>query len=499
METFVDRPAAADPSRELPHVRLQQVRLELHRVIVGQERMLDRLLTSVLADGHCLLEGVPGLGKTLTLSTLAQVIGGTFSRIQFTADLIPSDIVGTRVYRQTREEFDIEPGPILANIVLADEINRAPAKVQSALLEVMQERQVTIGGRTMPAPRPFLVVATQNPIESEGVYPLPEAQRDRFLMRIPVDYPTPAEERFIVERFEAGSPPVARLLDAEDVVALQHAARAVHLDGSTRDYAVRLVLATREPATHGLAKLAGLLEYGASPRASLGLVRAAKALALLRGRDIATPQEVYDVAYDVLNLRLVLTYRALADGLTIDDVLVELLSSVRAPAAPAAWGRAVPPTAQALVPPAMPVPQPMGAAAVAPMAAVAPTAAQPTAQSRIPAPHPAAPVDGGVQPVVPATTSGTTGGDVPFAIGSATPTSGPMATPPTLISVAGAPTPEGAVPAHQAPAPAPAAPPAPAPAEALAPNLSAHQPPASAPPQPATLPAQPPMYVPPAG
>jgi MoxR-like ATPase len=317
---------------ELPVARLHQVRLELSRVVVGQDRVLERLLTAVLADGHCLLEGVPGLGKTLALSTLARVIGGSFSRIQFTADLIPSDIVGTRIYRQSSETFDVEPGPILANVVLADEINRAPAKVQSALLEAMAERQVTIGGRTIPAPRPFLVVATQNPIESEGVYPLPEAQRDRFLMRIPVDYPTPAEEREIVRRYDAASPTADRLLDAEDVVALQAAARAVVLDEPTADYAVRLVLATRDPASQGLARLTGLLEYGASPRASLGLVRAAKALALLRGRDRATPQEVYDVAYDVLNLRLVLSYRALADGLTIDDVLVDLLSNVWAPA-----------------------------------------------------------------------------------------------------------------------------------------------------------------------
>ncbi len=356
--------------RELPHVRLQQVRLELQRVIVGQERVLDRLLTSVLAEGHCLLEGVPGLGKTLTLATLARVIGGTFSRIQFTADLIPADIVGTRIYRPTREAFDVEPGPILANIVLADEINRAPAKVQSALLEVMQERQVTIGGRTLPAPRPFLVVATQNPIESEGVYPLPEAQRDRFLMRIPVDYPSPREEAAIVQRVEAGLPLVSRLLDPEDVVALQGAARAVHIDDATADYAVRLVLATRDPAAHGLAHLAGLLEYGASPRASIGLVRAAKALTLLRGRAVATPQDVYDVAYDVLNLRLVLSYRALADGLTIDDVLVDLLSRVWAPTTQVAW-----------------------------------------------------------RPPREVTISGTDGGAVPFATGPATPTFGSVATP----------------------------------------------------------------------
>jgi len=392
---------AADPRHELPHVRLQQVRLELHRVIVGQERMLDRVLTSVLADGHCLLEGVPGLGKTLALSTLARVIGGSFSRIQFTADLIPSDIVGTRVYRQVREEFAVEPGPIFANIVLADEINRAPAKVQSALLEVMQERQVTIGGRTLPAPRPFLVVATQNPIESEGVYPLPEAQRDRFLMRVPVDYPTPAEERFIVEHLEAGPPPVARLLDPEDVLGLQQAARAVHIDPATRDYAVRLVLATREPAAHGLPRLVGLLEYGASPRASIGLVRAAKALALLRGRDVATPQEVYDVAYDVLNLRLVLSYRALAEGFTIDDVLVELLSTVPAPASPAAWGM-VPAVVPAV--PAVPAGAPV---APGPAATAAPGVAPSWAAPAYPeeatqpvAPLPAAPVAPAVPPAV---------------------------------------------------------------------------------------------------
>jgi MoxR-like ATPase len=377
--------------RDLPHIRLQQVRVELQRTVVGQERMIDRLLTSVLAEGHCLLEGVPGLGKTLTLATLARVLGGTFSRIQFTADLIPADIVGTRIYRPTRESFDVEPGPILANIVLADEINRAPAKVQSALLEVMQERQVTVGGKTMPAPRPFLVVATQNPIESEGVYPLPEAQRDRFLMRIPVDYPTPAEEREIVNRFEDQAPIVSRLLDPEEVVSLQAAARRVEMDEATMNYALRLVLATREPRAHGLPELAGLLEYGASPRASLGIVRAAKALALLRGRDRAVPQDVYDVAYDVLNLRLVLSYRALADGLTVDDVLVALLKKVWAPVVPVEWPAAQ--AAAALVVPApvapapSPVPQPVAAAQ--PVAAQVPVpAAQPVAAQ---VPVPAAP------------------------------------------------------------------------------------------------------------
>ena len=386
---------------DLPYVRLEQVRLELHRVIVGQERMLDRLLACVLAEGHCLLEGVPGLGKTLTLSTLARVIGGTFSRIQFTADLIPADIVGTRIYRPSTESFDFEPGPVLANVVLADEINRAPAKVQSALLEVMQERQVTVGGRTMPAPRPFVVVATQNPIESEGVYPLPEAQRDRFLMRIPVDYPTPAEERQIVSRFEDLSPTASRLLDPDDVVALQAAARAVTMDEPTADYAVRLVLATRDPAGHGIPEIAGQLEYGASPRASIGIVRAARALALLRGRTWATPQDVYDVAYDVLNLRLVLSYRALADGVTIDDVLVRLLRTVPAPGSPASWhGVASAPVSVGVLPPSVapaPPAPPQAIPAVPPAFQPAPPPAIPTATHAPFPPAPPAPV-----PVAPA-------------------------------------------------------------------------------------------------
>jgi MoxR-like ATPase len=312
-------------SIELSTTRLAQVRHELGQVIVGQDRVIDRLLVSVLADGHVLLEGAPGLGKTLLLATLARILGGTFNRIQFTPDLIPSDIVGTRIFRPSSESFDVEPGPIVANVVLVDEINRAPARVQSALLEAMAERQVTVGGRTFAMPKPFLVVATQNPVESEGVYPLAEAQRDRFLMRVPVDYPTPAEEWAIVARMADQPPQAARLLDAADV------ARAVTVDEATTDYAIRLVLATRDPAAHGLPKLVGLLEYGASPRASLGLVRSARAIALLRGRERAVPQDVYDVAYDILNARLTLSYRALAEAFTIDDVLVELLTTVPAP------------------------------------------------------------------------------------------------------------------------------------------------------------------------
>ena len=274
-------------SIDISTTRLAQVRHELSRVIVGQERVVDRLLVAVLAEGHVLLEGAPGLGKTLLLATLARILGGSFNRIQFTPDLIPSDIVGTRIFRPSSEAFDVEPGPIMANLVLVDEINRAPARVQSALLEAMAERQVTVGGRTFAMPRPFLVVATQNPVESEGVYPLAEAQRDRFLMRIPVDYPTPTEERAIVARMADQPPQAARLLDAADVVDLQIAAQRVAVDEAAVDYAIRLVLATRDPAAHGLPKLVGLLEYGASPRASLGLVRSARAMALLRGRERA--------------------------------------------------------------------------------------------------------------------------------------------------------------------------------------------------------------------
>ncbi len=342
-------------SIDLSTTRLAQVRHELGRVIVGQDRVVDRLLVAVLADGHVLLEGAPGLGKTMLLATLARILGGTFNRIQFTPDLIPSDIVGTRIFRPSSESFTVEPGPILANVVLVDEINRAPARVQSALLEAMAERQVTVGGRTFPMPRPFLVVATQNPVESEGVYPLAEAQRDRFLMRIPVDYPTPAEERAIVARMADEPPEAARLLDPDDVVELQRTVRRVSIDEPTIDYAIRLVLATRDPAAHGLSTQVGLLDYGASPRASLGLVRSARAMALLRGRQQAVAQDVYDVAYDILNARLALSYRATAEGFTIDDVLVELLSTVPAPS-PVTWG---PPLRAAQAPAAVsPTPPP---------------------------------------------------------------------------------------------------------------------------------------------
>ena len=266
----------------------------------------------------------------MTVSTLARALGGTFTRIQFTPDLLPSDIVGTRIYRPSTERFDVELGPVFANFVLADEINRAPAKVQSALLEVMAERQISIGGTTYPLPHPFLVLATQNPIESEGVYPLPEAQRDRFLMRIPVDYPTALEEHQIVDRASQPLPSAEPLLSTDDVAGLQQAATAVYVDRAVQDYAIRVVLATRKPAEHGI-QIDGLLAYGASPRASIGLVSAGRALALLRGRDHLLPQDVYDVAYDVLNHRLVPSFDAVADGVTVDEILVEILTTVPAP------------------------------------------------------------------------------------------------------------------------------------------------------------------------
>lgn len=311
-------------------VQLREVVSEMQRVIVGQERVLERVMVALLAGGHCLLEGVPGLGKTLTVSTLARTLGGTFNRIQFTPDLLPSDIVGTRIYRPSQEAFDVELGPVFANFVLADEINRAPAKVQSALLEAMGEGQISIGGTTHRLPNPFLVLATQNPIESEGVYPLPEAQRDRFLMRIPVDYPTARDEHEIVDRTRVKPEAAMALLSTQDVVALQQAATRVEVDRVVQDYAIRLVLATRHPSEHGVG-IEGMLAYGASPRASIGLVAAGRALALMRGRDHVLPQDVYDIAYDVLNHRLVLSFDAVADGVTVDDVLVEVLTTVAAP------------------------------------------------------------------------------------------------------------------------------------------------------------------------
>jgi len=325
MKRFDGAPAAD------PRAGLEEAMYELKRVIVGQDAMLERLLVALLAGGHALQEDVPGLAKTLTVKTLASVLGGEFRRVQFTPDLVPSDLIGTRVYRPDTGRFDTELGPVFGNFLLADEINRAPAKVQSALLEVMQERQVTIGGETFPLPRPFLVMATQNPIESEGVYPLPEAQRDRFLMKILVDYPTPAEEREIVYRMGVSPPSANKVIEAADLVRLQDTASKVFVHHALVDYVVRVVVATRHPKEHGLPDVAGWVSYGASPRASLGLIAAARALALVRGRDYVLPQDVLDVAADVLRHRLVLSYDALADGVPTEHIVKRILQSVPLP------------------------------------------------------------------------------------------------------------------------------------------------------------------------
>jgi MoxR-like ATPase len=320
-------------AQEGPRQALQEALYEIKRVIVGQDAMLERLLVSLLAGGHVLLEGVPGLAKTLTVKTLSQVLGGSFSRVQFTPDLVPADLVGTRIYRPDTGQFDTSLGPVFANFLLADEINRAPAKVQSALLEVMQERQVTIAGTTYPVPSPFIVMATQNPIESEGTYPLPEAQVDRFLMKIVVDYPSVGEEAAVVGRSLGEPAPVRELLSVADLVRYAEVARSVLVDRDVIAYAVALADATRHPAEHGLADLAALVDYGASPRGPIGLVQAARILALLRGRGHATADDVRDLAGDVLRHRIVLSYDALSEGVTADDVLERVVDAVEAPEA----------------------------------------------------------------------------------------------------------------------------------------------------------------------
>jgi MoxR-like ATPase len=320
---------AATPARDAGV--LERALFEIKRVIVGQDRMVERMLVCMLSRGHCLLEGVPGVAKTLAVETLAAVAGGTFARLQFTPDLVPADIVGTRIYRAGSERFDTELGPVFANFVLTDEINRAPAKVQSALLEVMAEQQVSIGGTTYPLPQPFLVLATQNPIESEGVYPLPEAQRDRFLMKVVVDYPTAEEEREIVYRMGVEPPVPEQVLAPADVQRLQRAASRVFVHHALVDYVVRVVVSTRKPGDHGMTDVAGWVAYGASPRASLGMIAASRALALMRGRDYVLPQDVLDIAPDVLRHRLVLSYDALADGVPADHVVRRVLQTVPLP------------------------------------------------------------------------------------------------------------------------------------------------------------------------
>jgi MoxR-like ATPase len=327
----IDNPRDRSAAREEAAAALDEALHEIKRVIVGQDAMLERLLVALMARGHVLLEGVPGLAKTLTVKTLAQVLGGSFRRIQFTPDLVPADLVGTRIYRPDSGQFDIELGPVFGNFLLADEINRAPAKVQSALLEVMQEQQVTIGGKTFPVPHPFLVMATQNPIEAEGTYPLPEAQVDRFLMKVLVDYPSTGEEAAVVGRSLEAPADVRECLTLEDLERFARATHTVLVDREVIGYSVALADATREPERYGLDKIAGYIEYGASPRGPIGLVNAGRALALLRGRGHVSVGDIRDLAGDVLRHRLVLSYDALADNVSADELLDAVLAAVSEP------------------------------------------------------------------------------------------------------------------------------------------------------------------------
>ena len=313
---------------------MERILYETKRVVVGQDRFLERVLVALLAQGHLLVEGVPGLAKTLTVKTLARTVRGSFKRIQFTPDLVPSDLVGTRIYNQKTGEFGTSLGPVFANLLLADEINRAPAKVQSALLEVMQERQVTIAGETHKVPEPYVVMATQNPIETEGTYPLPEAQVDRFMMKVLVDYPSEEEEFVIAERVTGPAVEVNAVADTFQLAALQRECRAVFCDPSLMQYAVKLVSATRKPAAYGLAEIAPYLTYGASPRATIGMIEGAKALALLRGRRYVLPEDITDLVPDVMRHRVVLSYEALAEGLTPDALIALIMKAVPVPDKP---------------------------------------------------------------------------------------------------------------------------------------------------------------------
>jgi MoxR-like ATPase len=319
------------PSPTEAKERLEQALFEIRRVIAGQDAMLERVLVCLLAQGHLLIEGVPGLAKTLTIKTTAGVLGGTFQRVQFTPDLVPSDLVGTRVYRAAEGTFETELGPVFCNFLLADEINRAPAKVQSALLEVMQERQVTIAHTTHPVPEPFLVMATQNPIESEGTYPLPEAQVDRFMLKILIGYPERDEELTIVQRQLVAHPDLREILTLDGLRALQRAVFDVYVDPALVGYAVDLATATREPAAAGLPELAGYIAFGASPRGPISLVQASRALALLRGRDYALAEDAQLLAKDALRHRLVLSYEALAEEVTPDAILDAVLAKTQVP------------------------------------------------------------------------------------------------------------------------------------------------------------------------
>lgn len=313
---------------------MEKVLYEVKKVIVGQDHLLERMVVALLSRGHILVEGVPGLAKTMAIKTLADVIGGEFKRIQFTPDLVPADLVGTRIYNQKQGEFNTSLGPVFTNLLLADEINRAPAKVQSALLEVMQERQVTIGRETYPVPEPFLVLATQNPIETEGTYPLPEAQVDRFMLKVLVGYPSNTEEFVIVERMIGHLPPVQKVLTSEQLLSLQKEADNVYVDPALIEYAVRIVTTTRHPEQFGLKKLQPFILFGASPRASINLILTARALAYVRGRNYVLPQDVLDMVLDVVRHRIVLSYEALSDNVTSDDLLQEIIDQIPLPVVP---------------------------------------------------------------------------------------------------------------------------------------------------------------------
>ena len=328
-EPPTDLPVPSPPEAK---ERLEQALFEIRRVIAGQDQMLERVLVCLLAQGHLLIEGVPGLAKTLTIKTTAGVLGGTFARIQFTPDLVPSDLVGTRVYRPGEGVFETELGPVFCNFLLADEINRAPAKVQSALLEVMQEHQVTIGHSTYPVPEPFLVMATQNPIESEGTYPLPEAQVDRFMLKVVIDYPEHDEELTIVQRQLVDQPILRQALSLDDLRSLQKAVFGVYVDPALVSYAVAVATATRDPAGHGLPDVKQYIAFGASPRGPISLVQAARALALVRGREYVLAEDLHALAKDALRHRLVLTYQALAEEVSPDSILDQVVAAVPAPA-----------------------------------------------------------------------------------------------------------------------------------------------------------------------
>jgi len=320
-----------NPESGMPMERLLY---EVKKIIVGQDHLLERLVVALLARGHILVEGVPGLAKTMAIKTLAEAIGGEFKRIQFTPDLVPADLIGTRIYNQKTGEFNTSLGPVFTNLLLADEINRAPAKVQSALLEVMQERQVTIGRETFQVPSPFLVLATQNPIETEGTYALPEAQVDRFMLKVLVGYPSTTEEFVIVERMTSALQAVQKVLTTQQLMGLQQEVDNVYVDPALIEYAVRMVTATRKPKEFGLKELEHYITFGASPRASINLILTGRALAFVRGRKYALPQDVLDMALDVIRHRLVLSYEALSDNVSPDDLLAKILDRIPIPVVP---------------------------------------------------------------------------------------------------------------------------------------------------------------------